>query len=217
MSQSGESPVTTIALSIKHVLDKFRESLPQLKFVYDETLTYETAVAKFRRDNNLSNTSSLPFPLLAIRRSVLRFPQEGMSRRSVTHRGSQVVGDTAITYKFIFAEFDLEFLFLHNQTFETEVFEINYLSELGISSGHEIEIEIPEIGVWKNFCHFTELQNKEFNDISNFFQSVAGSVIIKGTFLILDARHAGASVIKEINTSIKDLNTQVLYTEFKIE
>lgn len=215
MSQSGESPITTIALSIKHILDRFRSSLPQLKFVYDENLSYETAVGKFRRDNNLSDSSALPFPLLAIRRSVLRWPEEGMSRRSVTHRGVQT--DPTLFYKFVFAEFDVEFLFLHNQTFETEVFEINYLSELGISNDHEIEIELPELGVWKNYCHFKELQNKEFNDVSNFFQAISGMVTVKGTFLILDSRYSGAGLIKEINTSIKDLNTQFLYSEFKID
>lgn len=218
MTQSGEQPVTTIALSIKHVLDKFSKSTPRLQFVYDENLTYETAVSKHRRDNpGFSSTSTPPFPLLAIRRSALRWQEAGMGRRSVTHRALDVGSDTSSIYKFVFGEFDLEFLFMHNQTFETEAFEINYLSELGISNDHTIDIELPEIGVFKNYCSFSELENKEFNDIDNFFQSMSGRAVVKGVFMILDPRYTGAKRIKEINTVIKDLNTSNVYSQFTID
>jgi hypothetical protein len=216
MPASGEQSVTTVALSVKHVLDKFSASLPRLQFVYDEALSYETAITKYRNKTALDSTTEPPFPLLAIKRSVLRWPEEGMGRRSVTHRALTYGIDSSIVHKFIFAEFDLEFLYLHNQTFETEVFEINYLSELGISNDHEIVMDLPQVGTFKNYCHFSGLLDKQFENVDNFYQALTGMVTIKGVFLTLDARASGAKVIKEIDTVIKDLNTHNIYSEFKI-
>lgn len=209
MPKAGKQPVTTIAMSIKSILDRFSVSIPKIKFVYDDQLSYETAIASFRKDSKIKSDTK-PFPLLAIRRGVLRHTTEGISRRSVTQLSVLKDQNSALLYKSIYAEFDLEFLFIHNQTYETEAFEINYLSEIGISSQAEISMELPEIGAWKNFCHFSPLDSKVFNNTDSFYQAISGSIIVKGIFLTLDERYGRQGLIKEIHAYINDLNNNDL-------
>lgn len=219
IANSQDNVLTTVALTLEQVLNLFSQEYSGLKFVYDEQLSYETAVAKFRADNNMSGSVSLSYPLLAFRRSVLRYvenkaPGRRMSGQLIKQRVD--MNHTNIL-RSVHGEYDLEFMFITDNVLVLENFEISYLSEEGISANKSLELTLPEeFGSAKlqYFLEYHPLESKEFNDATNFFKIVGGSIVVRGFYLVFRGE---STHIKSINARIRDLmNTGIVYGDLQI-
>lgn len=201
------------------LIEEIRREIPGSNFVYDEKLSHETAVKKYRDDNNLNETDDPVYPLFAFRRTVLRHEDEsGPGRRATsifTKATKPSDADRKLIYRLVHGTFDLEFLYMDKDLDQIERFEIAYLGEEGISGIKELNVPFPEpIEQLTWFLRHDPLNDKQFEAEGNFYKAAGGNINVRGWYLILRGEHP---VIKVINATLKDLETKkVTYDEINI-
>ncbi len=83
--------ISSAALVLQSMVAEIKSEIPNINTVYDESLSYATAIRKYRSKNS-SNSEKKPFyPLLAYDRSVLRHsdiaaPGRRLTAMSVRHK-----------------------------------------------------------------------------------------------------------------------------------
>lgn len=190
-----EKVVTTIALVLEQFLLTIKKEVPQAKFVYDESLSYETAIEKFRADNNITPSERTDaLPLFAFKRSVLKYSEHGLSRRSsrldMSHEYNTAIPNTSNVFKTVHGELDIEFLFIIKSAQDAELFEIEYLSELGITRQKELIVNTQEdLGLnLQYFVWHNPLADKSIQTDINYFKAIQGSVRIRGFYPVFKTR-----------------------------
>jgi hypothetical protein len=205
-----------IAPIIKEFLVGLTREIPESKFIYDEALSYRTAVESFRSKNSLDKECTDLFPLFAFRRSVLRYASDGHQRRSVSsdravRESVQTVAGVEV-HRILHGEFDIDFLYLCRSVEDQERFEISYLSEEGISSIKELDIGFSPLFVpdfkLKYYPKYDILTDKVIEHQGNHFQTVSGKVTIRGYFLTF---RADAKVILEIGETLRSFGGDILH------
>ena len=207
--------VSNYAYVIKTFLDNIERQFPDVAFVYDEQLTYETAVAAFRRNENISGGTDAFLPAFSFRRNVLRWREEGSGRRSTVCSALDriVDGDSAFRYKMISGTLDLEFQFYETVAEELEKFEMIYLSDSLLNREHILRVPIPEVSTFEYQVKFEALESKIFNVEQNYYKAVQGLVRISGMFLLFEGT---SPIIKQIQIAVRDFNTSVAYCSHTI-
>ncbi|MHA2202611.1 MAG: hypothetical protein ACW991_02870 [Candidatus Hodarchaeales archaeon] len=210
---SYNDTVTTIALTIDEFLRKIDERVGDLNFVYDEALTIETAIAKYRSEAEQRGEVGPTIPLFAFRRTILRYFEHGIGRRTATVQSKQkrTTGDTtkSIIFKSLYGEFDIPFMYIEHDMFKSEVFEIQYMAEHGISNVKDITINIPGLGVHTYETVFTPLEERVANVEGVYYKGINGMATIRGWYHVLrgDSPH-----ITEINAKIQSYLEKVFAT-----
>ena len=218
--ESHDLVVGTQGLVLSYFIDLLREEMPELKFVYDEPLDYESAIARFRADNDMENETCKPFPLFAFRRSVLRYPEAvAPGRRSinekVTYRESDT-SDSVTILRSVHAVMDVDFLYITDVISDLENFEVAYLSEEGISACKTIEVPIPtDLGgnILPYYAEYLPLEEKLITQDGNYYKTVSGQIQIKGFYLVL---RGSGGIIREINTRIQEIIGAPLLSNLQI-
>lgn len=204
--------VSDIALVLKEFLDTYAARIPNLKFIYDENLSYDTAIANYRAKNNMTGEINEALPLFVFNRSVLRWSEHGAMRRSVTFRPKGLMNmedGTALKYKAVHGEFDLNFSLVFNSMSEVENFEVSYLAELNTGGDKEITVTLsPEFGEFKYFVQLQPLDDKLVNIENAYYKTVMGRVLIRGFFFTIFGQ---GRIIKEINLVVQDTKQNLLY------
>lgn len=218
--------VSNIAPVIRGILDAFRDTQSNLKFVYDEALSYESALTKLRANNNMNSGSAETsvFPLLVFRRSALRHAQDGISRRAVSALPAKKVdvhSGTAELFNFMLGEFDLEFLYIVKTMEDLENFEIHYLSEEGLSKNKQIDVvfdgyengERISDDPFNYFLKFSgEFLEKQVEDEGNYYKGIMGAVSVRGWYFLVKGT---SPVITEINLTLGQ-NVDAIWSETAI-
>lgn len=204
-SNSMEDTVSTVVNVLEEFINVLREEMPDINVVYDEALTYETALKKYRADNEAKGEVDKAFPLFAFKRSVLKTAGQkgGIGRRMRISPAKYVspTGDSVFTYTPLQGEFNIDFALITDKMDTLERFEVAYLSHEGISRQSEITVKLPEkLGEWKYYLNYEEeLSDKAIQIDDNFYKVVSGTISVRGIFLVL--RGTG-SIIKNIKARI---------------
>lgn len=203
--------VSNIAPTVVAFLGTLPAMSQRMNAVYEESLDYVRALKKFRderRDVPEPNT----YPLLAFRRSVLRYSSVGAGRRLVTHRLA-VPSDSDPKfdmYRMVYAELDVRFTVFTTDMADLENFEIAYLTEAGQAEGQDggkgFSYAIPGVGDLKFFVHYQPLDDKSMVTEQNHYKAVSGGATIRGFFFV--ATGDTVPMITEVRLSLKDLLTQ---------
>lgn len=225
-----EEVLTTSTLVMYELIQKIKRELPDTKYVYDEGLSYESAIKKFRDDQNMnagdeidgtgdSGTSeedpaSFALPLFAFRRSILRYAEAmgGIGRRSATKKATYPLhGDIAnyVSATIIQAEFDIEFAYITREIQDMERFEVAYLSQKGFTDGEKLTIDFPELSETMQYqVDFKEnLDDKTINVEENYFKTIVGKFTIRGYFLVFKGQ---VRRIESIGLRIQTYEKQLL-------
>lgn len=201
-----------MALVLEQFISKVKLEIPDAKFVYDEKLSYETAITKFRADNNLNGTSIEALPLFAFKRSVLRYVDKGAGKRATTgildffNRTSQNASDK---FRIVQGEMDIDFLFIVKSAADSELFEIEYLSETGLSRQRELIVNTaPDLGVdLPYYVSYGPLSDKLMESDNNYFKAISGSVKVVGAYPVF---MSSSKVIHEIIAKIYGPTTTIV-------
>lgn len=202
--------VSTIAMVLEKFLYILKEEVPGIQFVYDESLSFETALATLRANNNEAGEKSGAYPLFIFRRSVLRYCKDGPGKRSITNRarGVQSAGKVPI-YRTVHGEFDVEFFYVAKTMEQLERFEIAYLAEESFSEDRELVVDLtPQIGSpMSYYLSPSPLSDKRVQSEGVYYKGATGSLTIRGFYLVFREQ------LKHINSMgirILEFNQNVL-------
>lgn len=199
-SDSMNDVVETIGPVLERFIeDVIKAELPDCKCVYDPNMDYVTAITRFREQSTMMGVPSQALPLFMFRRSVLRWPEDGISpnrRLSQSKASKYMLSDgKALTFTPLFGEFDIEFVYINETMEDVEKFEITYLSDEGISGSKKVVLDLPELGEFNYFAEYNELTSLEVNYNDNFYKALAGVIKIRGMFFTFRSE---SSIIREV-------------------
>jgi hypothetical protein len=200
VAESTYDVVSNIQPVLAAFIASMREEMPNLAYVYDPDLSYETAVPLLRDRNNQLGISSEPLPLLAFRMSTLRHPDDTQApnRRLNKKTISMRIGDSMHTFDALHGEMDVDLLYITKSMDELERFQIAYLAEVGISGTKELTVNMgQDIGDIKYFAQYNELLDITLNVENNYYKALVTSVKIRGFYLIF--KNAGGIIKTIIN------------------
>lgn len=205
--------ISTVALVMESFIDLVKSEVSGVKVVYDENLSYESAVEKFRANNETTGEDTSFYPMFAFRRSVLRHAEvagpgkRALSSRALMNLTAKGQNEGSNVYRILHGEFDIDFLFITKSVRAMEEFEILYLGEEGISSKKEIEVPLEEIGgPLRYFATYLDLEDKQFESDQNYFKLIQGRVTVRGFYPVL---RGTSKHILSIEARIRDFLTEV--------
>lgn len=205
--------VGTAVLVLDAFIKSVKNEIPEVKVVYDEKLSYDTAVEVFRAGNSTTGENTAMYPLFAFRRTVLRIAETASPGRRMSgvqvRRDLDELGQAGASelYKVLHGEFDIEFLFITKSAKQLERFEVLYLCEEGISANKEIEVPLPEMDAsLLYFATYPELDDKQFESDSIYYKMIQGKVTVRGFYPVLRGQ---SKRIKQISLRIQDFLKQV--------
>lgn len=208
--------MTTVGHVLKTYMSKITAEYQELHFVYDENMDFESAVKKWRSKNKMHDfTPAKMMPLFIFKRSPLRYHDEHQRRSSrklpieyqqVDSAGNPTGTDIEI-FRTLYASMDIPFLYVHNNFYELENFEIGFLNEDGLSRHKEFVVDVPNIGSWNFFCRYGEFEDKPVESEGMYYKGLTGTITIHGWYV--SAKGTG-SVISELNAEIRNWYGSVL-------
>lgn len=174
-----------------------REELSNTAIIYDEGLSYQSALRLFRENNNYSDNFQDPIPMLAYKRTPVRPSDKVLGRRFKNKKACVRKDDgTLDIFNIVAAEFDILFAYFCKDIELQEKFEVSYEAELGISELKTLKVNIRDIGDVNFHFEWEDLQELTIQeDEANYFKSIIGSVKVRGFFFVFN-RNEG----KVINT-----------------
>jgi len=200
---SMNDTVETIGPVIQTFINEVvREEMPNCNYVFDPELGYESAIQLFRAKTSEEGTIKDPLPLFAFSRGMLRYPENApaLHRRAANNIGvHQSEEGNHFTYSMVYGEIELQFLYINKNMKEVEQFEINYLSNEGISGTRKLTLNLPDLGDFNYHIEYNDILDVNIVRDDTFYKGVAGSLLIRGFYFVFRSE---ASVIKEINCSI---------------
>lgn len=214
--------VDTVAPTIvSFVHNVIKAEMPACNYVYDPNLSYQTAIEEFRAQNNFEDRERSALPLFAYKRTPLRYVEDGLAptKRVAQSRGKLRLDDgNVLTYTPVYAEFNMEFLYINPKMEEVEQFEITYLAEEGITGTREFDVELPDLGLFNYFVTWQpDLIDLEVQDEQNNYKALAGSCTIRGFYFTFRAESSIILNIKQrINTYLEDIQASTNISEIDI-
>jgi len=205
--------IATPALVLRRWMDLFFQNY-HYNYVYDESLSYETAINRLRsgapQHPELADAPELP--LVAFSRSVVRPYQDAVSNNRLKinkhHQLIQegdTVADNAVIHKIAHGEFDVRFEVYFDDISELERFEILWLTSLGASDTKRIELDtFSELGF--NIPYYLShepLESKLFQIDGTVYKSLAGMTTVRGFYPTITGTNP---LIKEIQLRVRDEN-----------
>lgn len=216
MGTTKENVLSTATLVMYELIQRIKEEMPDTKYVYDEALTYETAVKQFRDNNNMNEDEQVALPLFAFKRSVLRYADQngGIGRRSTTKKAIYNLPgelDNYVSSTLLQAEFDIDFAYITREITDLERFEVAYLSQKGFTRGEQLVVEIDELPEHLTYqVDFKEnLDDKTINLEENYYKVISGKFTIRGYFLVFKGQ---VHLIKSIGLKISTYEKELLQT-----
>lgn len=194
--------VTNMAYVLKEFLNKMNEDFPTASCVYDERLSYETALRNWRAKQNSLGTQASFLPAFVFKRSVLRHTDHGISRRAPFCKVLNKDGASADVYKMIRGELEVQWMYVNDRMSAIEKYEIAYLADCGLAGNKELKVLIPDFGEFTYYVHYErDLQEKTIEHDENYYKGVMGVARITGQYLLFDQTSA---LIQSAELSIQD-------------
>lgn len=199
--------VTNMALVLKEFLNRMSEDFPFASCVYDEELSYETALGNWRAKQQTLGTNAPFLPAFIFRRAALRHIEHGVGRRAPYCKVLKPQGDNALLYKMVHGELEVNWMYVNEKMSELEKFEISYLAESGLAGNKAMNVLIPELGEFEYHINYDrDLSDKPVSHDDNYYKAVMGSARIRGFFFLFDQT---SPLINQIGLTIQDFNNQV--------
>jgi len=204
---------TTVVMSLNAIVKYMQSVLPGVSFVYDDNLGYETGMTEMRTGNNLRDDFKNRLPAFFFKRSVLRYNDQGQSRRSVTDTTvAPNPADPNSRYLYYTANgmYDLEFNYVTTRMSELENFEVSWLSEAGIPKIKQVSVDVPNLGALPYYLTYNPLDDKVIQSSGNYYKVLTGTLQVRGWFLAFNPEASeNANIIKEINTNVQTFSGEV--------
>jgi hypothetical protein len=185
---------------MKLALNAFLVWDPNLNYTYDPHLSYGMSIAGLRNlRTNMNITPTSTFPLFAYNRSTLQL-QPGMRKITATAPLFKVAGQTSVVeYTATLAEFQMQWLYIHQDVQAIERFEILYNSYRATNETRKVVLNLQELGAFDYTLWWSDL----YPDIQTstmeggYYKAVGGTVTIKGPFLAVKSTAALIKYIQE--------------------
>lgn len=195
---------TLTGLILNEFLNQLEAWSPKLAFVYDEALTYETSLEKYRADKNISDNVDTTLPLFAFKRTVLApDTQNSIGKRSGNTKIKCLLPDGNIEYlKALSGTFNIEFLYITRSMEDLERFEISYLLERSVSHIKNLNVFLPALDTSLDYSlRYNDLDEKLINTDNNYYKVLSGVFSVHGLFMALDGI---GKQIEEINVNTNE-------------
>lgn len=178
--------------------DYVRDVLPGTSVIFDDQLSYRTAIEALRRRDNNQGQITDALPMLAYKRTNFVSEENALGRRARSKAVCATDEDGTWKYKVGYGTFDILFFYFTKDIELLEKFESAYLAECGLAQDKSLDVRFPRLGDFKYFMDYSE----DLTDLSieddegNFYKGIGGLVKVRGfTFTLLEA----AKTIGEIN------------------
>jgi len=186
----------TIQMALKHT--------GMLK-VYNPELSYDEGVKYLRAgvDFNDVITDAGEAPVFMFNRSALRRAEMIGRRWNAKPMVRDNDAGTAQEYRSGFAEFEMRFLFVTRDFRVLEEFEMGYVIGEGVKDIKQFDVDMSDFGL-NDFTYLTSWKPLEEIQVmveAKSYAGIAGSVVIKGQFLL---QRGTIKMIKQIDLKMKD-------------
>ncbi len=200
-----------IALVLAELKDRLATAVPDLKYIFDHSLTYDTATKKLRATNELTSVVSDAGerPLFVCNRSPLKHREDIGRRINVISNKKDIPNLTTELVKSTYAMFDLRFLIIAPNIRRLEQLEVEYLAEEGVTSIRKLTLNIPALTP-NNFSFgvtWEELEDFQIESENSFYNVLSGSAIVQGPFLMITG---SGDLIGQIDAEIRGFDAEVL-------
>jgi hypothetical protein len=193
---------------IKTLKDKIKVLYPDMKFVFDPSLTYDSGTKLLRSQQNMIQLNENETPLLMFNRSSLYYSAV-LGRRMV--RDSLLKNmtlATALQYKEFYGSFDFEFAIASPNLYVIDEHELEYLTKIGMPSITEIDVAVPQLGLFPYELTWKDLEKDVlFEYATSFIKVIKGSCTITGWFLVIKGE---AKLIHSIYGKFFDMQNQLM-------
>jgi len=220
MGKTFNKPLTLedVKNSATHTMLSFEEmvriEMPSFNVLFDNELTYTSALQEVFKRSSYDAINYKPLPLFAYNRTVLKKTESAMGRRFSSQFGNvKLLDGSLVQYTMTNSEFDINFIAITEDMQTLEQFEVAYNSNDGISGSREITVDIPDIGVFKYFITYNDMESKEIIFEESYYKTIIGSATIRGFYFLFNA---SGKQISEINTRIIKSNDLLLKSQDEI-
>jgi len=205
--------VTTMGAVLSEFKHMVKVEMPNVSTVYDPQLSYDTAVAKFLKENK--NYDGGPLPLFAYNRNISNYGDVGLQRRSRNVTGTlKLDGLSGIAkYAVMHGEFIINFMYITQSMEEVERFEVAYYGAEGISKTTEITVSMPQLGDFSYFLEYNELDDIVVEKDGSYYKGIIGTVKCRGMYFTFKGQ---SDLIKEISARIISSNNIPLLKENEV-
>ena len=193
--------ITTVTHSLLVFEDVVRQEMPECAVVYDEDLSYESALRTLVAKGNYDNADLANLPIFIYNRSILRKNDWGIGGRADSYDATlRLPSGGTVVYTPLNGAFDINFLFVSKSIQAVEQFEVVFLSDEGISNTKELKVDMGDLGLFTYYMDFAnEMTDKPIVKEEVYYKGVGGSLTVRGFFFTF---RANAGIIKEINQKI---------------
>jgi hypothetical protein len=197
---SQNDVITTMTHALMAFEEMVKIEMPDVAVVYDEQLSYETAVEQIMANSNYNRNEQRPMPFLAYNRTVLVESDTGIGKRSRTLLGNLKIGNKRLIYSATHGEFEIQFFYCSTSIEQTEKFEVVYNSEEGITGSKELIVNMgDEIGEFKYYLDYQELTEKIIEKEDSYYKAIIGTIKVRGFYFTFRGE---SGVIEQINQKI---------------
>ena len=182
--------------------DLVREEMPNIPVIYVNELGFEEAMKSLLADANYSGTQFNELvPFFAYNRTVMINSEDRhLGNRAKGKTGCVGLSDGQIAnYSMTMGEFDIQFIYASNNIQLSEQFEVVYNSDEGITGSKELTVDLEELGEFKYFLEYQDLQDLNINFEDTYYKLIIGSVKVRGFYFTF---RSTSGIIKEINQRI---------------
>lgn len=201
LPNSQNDVLTTVSHALYEFQGLVQAEMPNIPVIYDEELSFETAVKQIIANNSYGNSTPLDLmPFFAYTRTVLIPVQDRNAGGRASKKTACIrVGDDVLQYNMVYGEFDINFLYASNNIEMTEKFEVVYNSEQGITGSKEITVDMAELGQFKYYLEYQDLSEKTIVHDDVYYKGIIGSLKVRGFYFTFKGK---SGIIKEINARI---------------
>ena len=160
-----------------------RTEMPTTNVIYDEGLSYETAVKLFRDNNNYQDNTLDPLPLIAYKRTVTQKIEDHLLGKRMLRKKACIRDENGdlVRYNVAYVEFDILFAYFTKDVELQERFEVAYQNGQGLSELEQFTVQFPDIGDVDYSIKWNDLDEFTINeDENNHFKSIIGSAKVRG-------------------------------------
>lgn len=199
--------VTSIAFILDDLLTKIKTVNTSLHHVYDEQLSVETGIQRFREFNNIESATQPALPLFIFKREHLQPTDLGRRANfSTLQQKSATVGNAVQSYQGFIGKIVVSFIYVAPNMEDVDSFEVLYAMEKSINSIKEIEMNVAILGQWQYACVWSELEELIIQTEGIYHKALSGRVEIKGPLLAFDVSN---KYILTVNSVVKSVSQSV--------
>ena len=197
---SQNDVITTVTHALMAFEDVVRQEMPECAVIYDEELSYESALRALVAKGNYDNANLANMPIFIYNRSPLRKNIWGIGGRADNYDATMRLQDgRTLVYTPLNGEFDINFLYVSKSVEAVERFEVVYLCDEGISNTKELKVDMADLGVFTYYAEYKEITDKPVVREEVYYKGIAGNLTVRGFFFTF---RADAKIIYEIRERV---------------